>query len=662
MTARPFHRLLVANRGEIAARIIRSSRELGVHTIAVFSDADAGAPYVSLADEATRLGPPTPSASYLNVERILEVAKERCAEAIHPGYGFLSENADFARAVEEAGLIFVGPSAESISLMGDKAAAKTRMERAGVPCVPGYSGEAQDDPTLQSAADALGYPLLIKATGGGGGRGMRAVGSSEAFSDALAAARREALHAFGDTNVLLERLVTRARHVEIQVFADTHGGVIHLGERDCSSQRRHQKVIEECPSPAVGAKLREAMGAAAIAAARAVDYIGAGTVEFLLDDEGVFYFLEMNTRLQVEHPVTEMVTGLDLVRMQLEVARGDALSVQQSLVEPCGHAIEARLYLEDPYAGFMPDAGPVRAFVGPTGAGIRCDSGIQAGQVASGDYDPMVAKIIAHGPDRESARRRLVAALQRTTLLGPTSNRHWLTQVLRHPTFVAGEVRTDFLESAIAASLLEAPAVTTRELAVAAALHVGEHFGSRVGWRNAHPFLQTIRICVDGVTHELSLSPGDERHPLSVKIGDVTHRVALRTIEGERDRTRVILDDEPISVPVSWTGAAFNFCIGGKERHCAPWTPSSTRGREDADGAIHSPTTGTVMRVEVEAGDTVRSGQPLLVVEAMKLETAILATVDGVVAEILTAPNLQIKKGALLVRITPQAVQPRAQS
>jgi len=658
MSARPFHRLLIANRGEIAARIIRSARALGVHTIAVFSDADAGAPYVAMADEAARLGPATPSASYLNIPRILEIASERDAEAIHPGYGFLSENPDFAAAVEAAGLVFVGPSAASISLMGDKAAAKARMQKAGVPCVPGYDGEAQDDATLQRAADDLGYPLLIKATAGGGGRGMRAVQQSDDFPDALSAARREAAHAFGDDGVLLERLVTHARHVEIQIFADSHGDVIHLGERDCSTQRRHQKVLEECPSPAVDASLRASMGEAAIAAAQAVDYVGAGTVEFLLDDEGAFYFLEMNTRLQVEHPVTEMVTGLDLVRMQLEVAGGAPLPVRDSLTEPCGHAIEARVYLEDPYAGFMPDAGIIAAFVPPTGAGVRCDVGIQAGQVASGDYDPMVAKIIAHGPNREVARRRLCAALHETTLLGPTSNRHWLVQVLEHPAFVAGDVRTDFLDSPSAAALFEPPLLSSRELAVAAALRVGTRFGAQTGWRNAHPFVQTLRLCVDDATHEVVLALGEQPHSLTVRVGDVVHVVELRN---ERTpRPQLLLDEAPVALSVGWNRDEIVFCIGGRERRCTPWSPSSSANAGDADGTVNAPTTGTVLRVEVAPGDTVAAGQPLLVVEAMKLETSIVAPVNGVVDEILASPSHQVKKGALLVRITPAPVEPPA--
>ena len=440
-----FGKILVANRGEIAWRIMRTARAMGYRTVAVYSDADKEAPHVAFADEAVRIGPSPVGESYLSIDRLLEAAHRSGADAIHPGYGFLSENEAFAAACEKAGLVFIGPPPAAIAAMGNKAAAKRRMIDAGVPCVPGYQGADQSDATLETEARKIGLPVMVKAAAGGGGRGMRLVERDADLPEAIRTARAEAQSAFGSGELILEKAVVDARHVEIQVFADAHGNVIHLGERDCSMQRRHQKVIEEAPSPAVDADLRGRMGAAAVAAARAIGYRGAGTVEFLLAADGAFYFLEMNTRLQVEHPVTEAITGQDLVAWQLKVAAGEKLPLAQAQVKFSGHAIEARLYAEDAYAGFLPQTGRVDVWRPATGAGIRVDHGMKDGLAISPFYDPMIAKLIAHGATREEARTRLVRALRETVVLGPTTNRHFLIRLLEHPEFAAGKATTAFI-------------------------------------------------------------------------------------------------------------------------------------------------------------------------------------------------------------------------
>ncbi|WP_374688041.1 acetyl/propionyl/methylcrotonyl-CoA carboxylase subunit alpha, partial [Promineifilum sp.] len=442
-----FNSLLIANRGEIARRVIRACRRLGIRAVAVYSDADAHSLHVAEADAAVRLGPAPAADSYLNVPAMLAAARRAGVDAIHPGYGFLAENAAFARACVDAGLIFVGPPAEAIAAMGDKRAARVLAGRLGLPVIPGYDGPAQTDEAFKHEAERIGYPIMVKATAGGGGKGMRLVSAPADLPDALAAARREASAAFGSGDLLLERALLRPRHVEIQVFGDSHGRVLHLGERECSVQRRHQKVIEESPSPAVNAALRAEMGAAAVALAAAIGYTGAGTVEFLLDETGRFYFLEMNTRLQVEHPVTEFVTGLDLVEWQIRVAEGEALPWTQADLAPAGHAIEARLYAEDPANDFLPVTGEVLAWRPAAGEGVRVDGGIRAGDSVTVHYDPLLAKIIAHGPTRADALRRLDDALHRTILLGLTTNQTYLRAILAHPAFRdAGALSTRFLE------------------------------------------------------------------------------------------------------------------------------------------------------------------------------------------------------------------------
>ncbi|MFM8768700.1 MAG: acetyl/propionyl/methylcrotonyl-CoA carboxylase subunit alpha, partial [Rubrivivax sp.] len=444
--ATPFTKILVANRGEIALRIMRTAHSLGYRSVAVYSEADAQAPHVMAADQAVAIGPAPPAQSYLNIGALIDAAHASGADAVHPGYGFLAENADFAQACQDAGLVFIGPSPQAIRSMGDKAGAKRLMAAAGVPCIPGFAGVDPADQFLERlAAEAarIGYPVMIKATAGGGGRGMRRVESADAFAAALRSAQSEALHAFGDATVILERALERPRHIEIQVFADRHGQAVHLGERDCSVQRRHQKLIEEAPSPAVDAALREAMGAAAVAAVKAIGYEGAGTLEFLLDEQGCFYFMEMNTRLQVEHPVTEALTGLDLVAWQLRVAAGEPLPLQQHEIQAQGHAIEVRLCAEDAPRGFLPCSGTVRRWHAP--AGLRVEHALCDGAVVPPHYDSMIAKLVAHGPTREDARRRLLRGLHELVALGVTTHPACLARCLALPEFAAGAATTDFI-------------------------------------------------------------------------------------------------------------------------------------------------------------------------------------------------------------------------
>ncbi len=442
-----FSKILVANRGEIACRIMKTAKQMGIETVAVYSEADANAPHKKMADEVIAIGPSPAPESYLAIDKIIKAAKSTGAEAIHPGYGFLSENADFARACTDAGLIFIGPSAEAITLMGNKAEAKRYMIKAGVPCIPGYEGEDQSDTAFEAEAEKIGFPVMVKAAGGGGGRGMRLVSKPERLINALTAARSEAERSFGSAELILEKAILEPRHIEIQVFADGQGNVVHMGERDCSIQRRHQKVIEEAPSPAVSEELRARMGATAVAATKSIDYSGAGTFEFLLSQEGEYYFLEMNTRLQVEHPVTECITGLDLVDWQLKVAAGEPLPLSQEQISFSGHAIEARLYSEDPYKGFLPKTGILSNWQEAEGLGIRTDHGLESGYEVSPYYDAMIAKVIGFGNSREAARRNLHSALKNTVDDGLTTNRRFLMSCLSHDAFRKGEATTAFIET-----------------------------------------------------------------------------------------------------------------------------------------------------------------------------------------------------------------------
>lgn len=676
-----FTKLLVANRGEIAARVIRTARALGYETVAVYSTPDADGLAVSLADEAVHIGPAPAAESYLNVAAILAAAKRSGADAIHPGYGFLSENAAFARACAEANLVFVGPPPEAIEAMGDKAKAKARMIAAGVPTVPGYQapegvelGVGMGLERLKVEAQATGYPVLLKAVAGGGGRGMRRVDAPEQLEAAMQSASREAQNAFGNGDLLLEKLVEGARHVEIQVFADAHGNAIHLGERDCSAQRRHQKIIEESPCVVVDQRLRERMGAAAVAAAQAIGYVGAGTVEFLLTSDGAFYFLEMNTRLQVEHPVTELVTGLDLVEWQLEVAAGHELQLVQEQILLVGHAIEARLYAEDPSAGFLPQTGEILAWRPADNQGLRVDHGLLVGrgrgQRIGSDYDPMVAKLIAYGDTREQARRRLLLGLRDTALLGPTHNKRFLIDLLRHEAFVAGELTTAFVESEAGRSLVSPPSPPPAEaLALAAVIwvealrdHSHPRPGMPVAWHSAHTSSSALELRSGELITALSLRPEagiNDRPCWTVEqAGAEAARVSLLADDGVR--LRFVCDGRQRQAHYAWTPShALSLELDSRTYEFSEHRPhesgSGDASRDGSDGRVRAPTMGRVLALWAEPGQRVEPGARLLTLEAMKIESTITSPIAGTINELRVAVGDQVDKAQVLVNITPDA-------
>ena len=636
-----FTKILIANRGEIACRIQRTAQALGYRTVAVYSDADAQALHVQMADEAVNIGPAPVQQSYLNIPAIIQAARLTGADAVHPGYGFLSENPAFARACQHAGLTFIGPSAEAIELMGSKRLSKLAMLEAGVPCIAGYQGAAQDDSTLQREAERIGYPLMIKASAGGGGRGMRLVHQPEALLDNLHTARSEAKNAFGSDELILEQALIEPRHVEIQVFGDSHGHLIYLGERDCSIQRRHQKIIEEAPCPVMTPALRQAMGEAALRAGRAVNYVGAGTVEFLLDRNGQFYFLEMNTRLQVEHPVTELITGLDLVDWQLQIAAGHPLPLDQAGVTLSGHAMEVRLYAEDPAQGFLPQTGKVLHW--QPAAGVRVDHGVLEDQRISPFYDPMLGKIIAHGATREEARRKLLRAVEETVLLGVASNQHLLADLLKHPGFVSADFSTGF----IAEHFSEVPALaaTEEQLAVAAALFyqhsAGQHRQGLAGWRNNATLAWTYRLAVHDEVSEVAVSVlenerlhanGLDIHPLATD-----GRWASMIINGIRRRIAYHLDGDQLWLP--------GITVTNRTQQVVE------RQADAGSGRVKAPMDGAIVDVRVSAGDTVSKGQLLLVLEAMKMEHPLKADRDGVVKGVQVTAGDQVRNRQVLLEI-----------
>jgi geranyl-CoA carboxylase alpha subunit len=655
--------LLVANRGEIALRIVRTARAMGLRTVAVYSDADANAPHVRYADQAVRIGPAPAHESYLSIEKILDAAKASGATAIHPGYGFLSENAAFAQAVADAGLTFVGPPAAAIDTMGDKARAKRRMIEAGVPCVPGYQGEDQSEKAFVAAAAKAGFPLMVKAAAGGGGRGMRLVERAGDLPDALKLARSEAENGFSNGDLILEKAIVRPRHVEIQVFADAHDNVIHLGERDCSVQRRHQKVIEEAPCPVMTPDLRESMGRAAVEAARAVGYVGAGTVEFLLDEAGVFYFLEMNTRLQVEHPVTEMITGLDLVALQLRVARGEPLGIKQRDVSFGGHAIEVRLYAEDPEAGFLPSAGPVHLFRLPSGEGIRIDAGVETGGEVSSHYDPMIAKIIAHGSTRDEARRRLILALGSTAVFGPRTNRDFLIDALARPAFVEGKTTTAFIgETYGDAGFMQQPAPGLHTTAAvlqhasalarsaAAALDVAP---SLHDWTSAGHIETVVEYEIDRVIRKLFVRPLGRR-TYSVCSEDETIEVALLGIEAETARLTVA----GRTLDVIFRDDGRTIWLAHRERSLELANLASfirPRKAEAGQGVLLAPMHGRLADICVAEGAHVKKGDRLAVLETMKMQHELTAEIDGRIARVAAVSGAQIAARDLILEIEPVA-------
>ncbi|VVQ05164.1 Acetyl-/propionyl-coenzyme A carboxylase alpha chain [Pseudomonas fluorescens] len=647
-------KILIANRGEIACRIQRTAQALGYRTVAVFSDADADALHVQMADEAVHIGPAPVQQSYLNIPAIIEAARRTGADAIHPGYGFLSENAGFARACQQAGITFIGPGPEAIELMGSKRLSKIAMLEAGVQCIAGYQGAEQDDAALCREAERIGYPLMIKASAGGGGRGMRLVHDAGDLPEQLRTARSEALHGFGSDELILEQALIEPRHVEVQLFGDQHGNLVYLGERDCSIQRRHQKVIEEAPCPVMTAELRQAMGEAALKAGRAVNYVGAGTVEFLLDAHGRFYFLEMNTRLQVEHPVTELITGLDLVAWQLNVAEGQPLPLRQEQVQLKGHAMEVRLYAEDPTQGFLPQTGRIAAWEPALHSDVRIDHGLIEGRQVSPFYDPMLGKIIAHGATREEARRKLLRAVQDSVLLGVQSNQRLLSSLLQHPHFISGQFSTGFIARHFAEHPWLQPHVPrAEELAIGAALlyqaSAQAHPGPLAGWRNNASVPLHYRLGLEDQEWSVALNaePGEAyriqvaSRQLDLKIIDCDGRWATLDIDGVRQRHayrmhagQLCLFTRPGSLRLEDRTQALVNCQASV-----------------SSGTLKAPMDGAIVDVLVSEGSLVSKGQLLVVLEAMKMEHPLKSGIDGVLKRLQVRVGDQVRNRQILLEV-----------
>jgi len=659
-----FKKILIANRGEIACRVMATARKLGIKTVAVYSDADALAKHVAMADEAYRIGPAPVSESYLKADRIIEACRLSGAEAVHPGYGFLSENPDFVDALERAGITFIGPSALSIRAMGLKDAAKALMEQAGVPVVPGYHGDNQDPAYLKDQADAIGYPVLIKARAGGGGKGMRRVDDPKDFNDALKGAQREGEASFGDGRVLIEKYLTKPRHIEIQVFGDSHGNAVHLFERDCSLQRRHQKVIEEAPAPGMPEEMRAAMGEAAVKAARAIDYSGAGTIEFIADVSGGlrsdrFYFMEMNTRLQVEHPVTEMITGEDLVEWQLRVASGERLPKTQEELTFSGWAFEARLYAEDAPKGFLPAIGTLEHLALPEES-ARVDSGVRPGDEITPYYDPMIAKVIVHGPTRQAALGKLLASLEATEVAGCVTNAGFLAALCRHEGFARGDVDTGLIDRDLA-SLIAEPAMPEDAVALAALTALGltkpadgsDPFDTLAGWRIWSASRQFALLEIAGERRDVEVHAKGNRR-FAVHLSGEVRDYALIHVDGgsltydcagHRARAVVVPGRKGLTV-----------FLGG---HAYPvGLPDTLSADEEAGGAgdqLIAPMPGLVKVLSAAAGDTVTKDQPLVILEAMKMEHTLKAPRDGVIGEVLVAEGEQVTDGTVLLALAEEA-------
>ncbi|MGV9415288.1 acetyl/propionyl/methylcrotonyl-CoA carboxylase subunit alpha [Nocardia sp. NPDC003693] len=651
-----FDTVLVANRGEIAVRVIRTLRTMGIRSVAVYSDADADARHVHEADVAVRLGPAPARESYLDIAKVVDAAVRSGAQAVHPGYGFLSENSAFAAALDEAGIAFLGPPARAIEVMGDKIAAKNAVAAYGVPVVPGIARPGLTDDELIAAATDIGYPVLVKPSAGGGGKGMRRVDDPALLPDALISARREAGAAFGDDTLFLERFVNRPRHIEVQILADEFGHVLHLGERECSLQRRHQKVIEEAPSPLLDAETRARIGAAACNTARSVDYVGAGTVEFIVsaDNPGEFFFMEMNTRLQVEHPVTELVTGVDLVECQVRIAAGQKLSVQQSDIRLTGHAVEARVYAEDPGRGFLPTGGTVLELSEPEGDGVRVDSGLRVGTVVGTDYDPMLSKVIAYAPDRTRALAKLDTALRNTRIMGVRANIDFLRFLLADPDVRAGHLDTGLLDRR-AGDFTPAPITDEQFIAAAVRLWLrrwpstpGDLWAIPTGWRLGAPAPTTFRLVGGDRTEHVHLTgtPADAR--VWLEDGEQRSLTAtstdgdvILTLDGLRTRVGVAALDEQLWVADA-TGVALLREVAEADIRSA--------GAHVGDAEITSPMPGSVIATPVATGDEVAAGTAVVVVEAMKMEHALTAPVAGRV-ELLVAPGAQVRLDQPLARI-----------
>ena len=662
-----FNSILIANRGEIACRVIKTAKQLGYRTIAVYSDADAGAPHVQLADDAVRIGPGPVGESYLLAENILAAATTSGAESIHPGYGFLSENSAFAEAVESAGLVFIGPTREAIDVMGNKAESKRRMIEAGVPCVPGYEGHDQTDEALLAEGNKIALPLMVKAAAGGGGRGMRLVQDYAELANAIKLARAEAESAFGSGELILEKAIIQPRHVEIQVFADTFGNTVHLGERDCSVQRRHQKVIEEAPCPIMTPELREQMGQSAIDAAKSVNYRGAGTVEFLLDASGAFYFLEMNTRLQVEHPVTELITGLDLVALQISVAQGEALSITQDDVHLEGHAIEVRLYTEDPSLDFLPASGPVDLWQPADGVGIRIDAGIVSGQDISPFYDPMVAKVIGYGPDREIARLRLIGALKETVLFGTPNNKRFLIQCLEKQCFIDGTATTAFIAEEFSDEDLQVAPPSFADSAVAAVIELAmEHkklfdrsvlvSASLKNWASASAIISRKQYQFADLTRDLGITPKGLEAYRVFDVGGVEADVEITVLAIDKHKASLRVDGTILAVTsMSSVKGQLHCSIEGRDALFKDMIILD--GMSDVNvggGRVTAPMHGLLLEVLVEPGDPVVKGQTLAVLEAMKMHYEIQAEIDGTVAEVSAMAGKQVAVDDVLIEIDEQ--------
>jgi len=656
-----FNKILIANRGEIAVRILKTAKALGYETVAVYSDVDAEAHHVKFADDAVCIGPAPVGESYLVAEKIIEAARVSGAGAIHPGYGFLSENAAFSKACDEAGLVFIGPSASSIDLMGNKAAAKRRMIEAGVPCIPGYEQEDQSDEVLIKAADDIGFPIMVKATAGGGGRGMRLVHERDDLPNAMNSARSEALNAFGSDELILEKAIIKPRHVEVQVFADTHGNTVHFAERDCSVQRRHQKVVEEAPCPVMTEELRARMGAAAVDAAKSISYRGAGTVEFLLGTSGAFYFLEMNTRLQVEHPVTEMITGLDLVALQIKVAQGETLGLSQEDVKLNGHAMEVRLYAEDPAQDFLPMTGRVDLWKPAIGEGVRIDAGIASGQDISPFYDPMIAKIIAWGETRDIAISRLIGALKNTRLFGTKTNKSFLIDVLSNENFQNGTATTAFIAEEFGEDGFADTPLSLNKAAIAAVLQY-----------------HTARGCIQasglGISSELMNwnSAGSLETPYRYNAGETNMDLLLLT--SKPDEYEIICAGQKTSINlIDIDEIEAKLSVNGRRVRAGFFVPEDGKIHLEVDGRTYSlrneyayahlgdeaggggrvlaPMHGVLLEVFVSAGDTVVKGDRLAVLEAMKMQHEICADIDGVVKSVHIEGGVQIAADDLILEI-----------
>ena len=659
-----FNKILIANRGEIACRVIQTAHRMGIKCVAVYSDADANARHVAMADEAFLLGPAPSSESYLRADKIIDICKQSGAQAVHPGYGFLSENTKFAEALEANGITFIGPPSSAIAAMGSKAAAKEIMSHADVPLVPGYHGDDQTPALLKAESEKCGYPQLLKAVAGGGGKGMRVVSSLEEFDEALVSACREAQNAFGNPDMLIERYLTQPRHVEIQVFCDQHGNGIYLAERDCSVQRRHQKVIEEAPAPGLSDETRKAMGEAAVRAAQAIDYVGAGTVEFLYDVDGSFYFMEMNTRLQVEHPVTEMITGLDLVEWQIRIAAGSELPMQQSQLTLRGHALEARIYAEDPGNDFLPATGTLKYLRTPAeNAHVRVDTGVIEGDDVSIYYDPMIAKLIVWDESRDAAINRMVQALKDYRIAGITTNTRFLRHLADAAPFRNLDLDTGFIEKH--RELLFAPARLNPQhcLVLAAAWFLEASragnvikgdtcspFSAQNGWRLNLQYARPMKLieAVSGSENQHQLSIVDSQNQYEITLDDATYQVSA---EKDEDTLRAVINGHRLTVHCYQDGESLTLFHEGEQFVCRQHKDTFTETEQSGDASLAAPMNGSVVAVLVEKDQQVREGETLVIMEAMKMEHAISAPYDGIVGEIFFAQGDLVDEGAELVSL-----------